>query len=577
MRLPGTARVGIFALCAGIVVFASVHYWVNTRTLVPLDIPVTLAPGHIRTGDFKINVEAYLSVQIGFPNGSTADCRERRSLRTRRLTSIGGQAVSAPGWEGSTEDGVTEGTYLGTFLSKPGHYNLDIEVLSVTPYPGPCLPRLDIVASYYDFNKWDSIQVFSFWLSAFCEVLGMSMLFVFARTHFRKNPLEEVRLRIFNTDAPILPVPAVAPRPERSFSLLLIFGIFGVVVGVVSFAATRHWYDSQHFVVVDKPVSLGPGHIKTGNFQIQIKGSYDISIESELPYFSYNCLLYQVLKTRWVVRQGGRVIAHLESAGYEWEEPGAPITGTNLFSFDADPGTYNLDVEQLADGRCLDAGKPRIRVFLSGGDRAEYDDLNARLELVALLSFSVGLIFLFAYCFARLRLGPHLFPLTPALSERKPAWGITGLQLRRFPPQSVWSMNPVKNLPTVALVCSLTWFIWLVPMWIIYAAGQTRIGSRGLLVSIPRKRVPVSANPVGLTAPLIRIDSMRRVYLNYKQTTREDLPKKLEQELRSLPTPVVYFDADSDIPFMDAAWALDIIQGLGAKTILITPGSKAQK
>lgn len=577
MRLPGTARVGIFALCLGIAVFTSVHYWVNTRTLVPLDIPVTLAPGHIQTGDFKINVEAYLSVQVRFPNGSSAGCRERSVLRTRRLTSIGGQPVSAPGWQGATETGVTEGTYLGTFLSKPGHYNLDIEVLSVTPYRGPCLPRLDMVASYYDFNKWEDIQSFSFSFSMFCELLGISMLFVFATTHFKKVPLEEVRLRIFNTDAPIVPGPTLAPGPERSFPLLLIFGIFGVVAGVALFAATRHWYNSQHFVVVDQPISLGPGHIKTGNFQIQIKGSYDISIESELPYFSYNCLQYQVLKTRWVVRQDGRVIAHLESAKYEWEEPGAPIAGASLFGFDAEPGIYNLDVEQLSDGRCLDAGKPRIRVVLSAGDRAEYDDLNTWPELAALLSFGVGLTLLLAYRLARLRRQPRVSPLSPSWPEQKPAWGITSLRFRQSPVQSAWSMNPVKNLPTIALACSLTWFVWFVPMWIVYAAGQTRIGGLGLLVSIPRKGIPTRASAAGLTAPLVRIDSKRRVYLNYKQTSREDLPKELEQELRSLPTPVVHFDADSDILFMDAAWALDIIQGLGAKAILITPDSKAEK
>src|ERR1700688_1296843 len=101
MRLHGTARVGILALLVGILVFVSVHYWVNTRTLVPLDIPVTLAPGHIRTGDFQINVEAYLSVQVRFPNCS-ADSNEHERLRTRRLTSVGGQAVSAPGSMGAT-------------------------------------------------------------------------------------------------------------------------------------------------------------------------------------------------------------------------------------------------------------------------------------------------------------------------------------------------------------------------------------------------------------------------------------------------------------------------------------------
>jgi biopolymer transport protein ExbD len=136
-------------------------------------------------------------------------------------------------------------------------------------------------------------------------------------------------------------------------------------------------------------------------------------------------------------------------------------------------------------------------------------------------------------------------------------------------------MNPVKNLPTVALICSLTSFVWLAPVWILYAAGH--YASRGLFVSIPRKGVPVIANPGGLTAPLIRIDSMRRVYLNYRQTSWEELPKDLEGALRGLPAQAVYFDADNDILFMDAARALDTIQGLGARAILVTQGSKAEK
>jgi hypothetical protein len=149
------------------VVFVSVYFWVNTRTLVPLDIPVTLAPDHLRTGDFKVNVEAYLSVQFRFPNCS-ADSNEHERLRTRRLTSVGGQAVSAPG---STNGEIPEGPYLGTFLSKPGRYNLDIEVLSETRYLDFCAPRLQIGASYHDFNEWDGVQDFSLWFSAFCELL----------------------------------------------------------------------------------------------------------------------------------------------------------------------------------------------------------------------------------------------------------------------------------------------------------------------------------------------------------------------------------------------------------------------
>ncbi len=135
-------------------------------------------------------------------------------------------------------------------------------------------------------------------------------------------------------------------------------------------------------------------------------------------------------------------------------------------------------------------------------------------------------------------------------------------------------MNPVMNLPTIALVCTLTWFIWLVPTWLVSATGQR--SSQGLLVSLPWKGVPAVATASGLTAPLVRIDAKRHLYMNYKQTTWEELPEGLEQALLGLPVRVVYFEGDSDIPFMDAARAIDVIQGLGAKAILMTPLSKAE-
>jgi len=230
--------------------------------------------------------------------------------------------------------------------------------------------------------------------------------------------------------------------------------------------ATVHWYDTRHFVLVDKPVSLRPGHIKTGEFTASLKGTYGIAFDTDVPYI-YGCPQYLVLKTHWVVTRDGRVTAHREPGGYEWEEPGAPIEDPDLGSFDAEPGTYNLDVEQLSDGRCLDVGKPRLRVYLSGWDRTEYDDLNAKLQLFSFLSIARGLAFLFAHRFAMLREGPRPLLIAPSLSEQKPTWGITGLRYRRFPVRRGWAVNPLMNLPTIALVGSLTWLTWLVPIWVV--------------------------------------------------------------------------------------------------------------
>lgn len=573
MRLPGTVLVGIFALFLGILVYVPVYYWVNTRTLTPVDVPVSFASSHIRTGDFRINVESYFSVQIRFPYSGGSECRYADSLRTRQLTSIGGQAISAPGVPAGANGGVTNGTYLGSFRGKPGHYNLDIEVLSRTQEFDRCQPRLLIEASPYDFNQWDAILSAAFSFCVFCELLGVTILLVFATTRFRAGSLEEVRLRILDSDAPAGPVPPANLEPRRSFPLLLVFGIFGVAAGIVVFAATKHWYDARGFVLVEMPVSLGRGHIKTGDFTTNLKGTYDIAFDTQVPSIA-GCLQYAVLKTRWAVTQNGRIVAHRERGGYYWKEPDAPIEGMNLYNFDAEPGTYDLDVEILSDGSCLNIGKPRLRVYLSDSDRIEYDELNTRLQLVSLLSVGMGFAFLFAYRFARLRQQTHALPLSAASLEQKPMWGVTGLRYRRFPASRAWAMNPVLNIPTLALVCSLTWFTWLMPAWIVYAGVQR--SSCGLSVSLPRKEVPTVAIAPGLTAPLVKIESRGRAYLNYKETSWERLAADLDEALRGLPIRVVYVDGDRDILFMEVVRAIDIIQGSGARAILITPGSKAK-
>jgi hypothetical protein len=133
MRLPAAALIGRCANVFGILVFVLAGYWVSQRTLVPVDLPVSLAPGHIRTGEFKINLEAYFSVQVSSSYNRTPECRYADNLRTRRLTSIASQAVQFPG------NGVAvAGPYLGAFSGKPGRYTLDIEVLSATEDPDRC-------------------------------------------------------------------------------------------------------------------------------------------------------------------------------------------------------------------------------------------------------------------------------------------------------------------------------------------------------------------------------------------------------------------------------------------------------
>jgi biopolymer transport protein ExbD len=62
-----------------------------------------------------------------------------------------------------------------------------------------------------------------------------------------------------------------------------------------------------------------------------------------------------------------------------------------------------------------------------------------------------------------------------------------------------------------------------------------------------------------------------KYYLNGKPVAREELGPKLREELSHRVVWTVYFEADNDNLNMDAIYAMDTIQGLGANILWITP------
>jgi hypothetical protein len=62
-----------------------------------------------------------------------------------------------------------------------------------------------------------------------------------------------------------------------------------------------------------------------------------------------------------------------------------------------------------------------------------------------------------------------------------------------------------------------------------------------------------------------------RYYINGQAVPREDLSARLRQELGHRAVWTVYFEADFDTLNMDAIYAMDTIQGLGANLVWITP------
>jgi hypothetical protein len=64
MPLPRTKLVGITFVVAGFALYGAWTIWLSTRTERPVDIPISMEMGHIRTPEFKINLNALYLIEI---------------------------------------------------------------------------------------------------------------------------------------------------------------------------------------------------------------------------------------------------------------------------------------------------------------------------------------------------------------------------------------------------------------------------------------------------------------------------------------------------------------------------------
>ena len=72
---------------------------------------------------------------------------------------------------------------------------------------------------------------------------------------------------------------------------------------------------------------------------------------------------------------------------------------------------------------------------------------------------------------------------------------------------------------------------------------------------------------------VLRIDAKNRWFLDGEPVTPGDLPGALKKSLSRRPDWFVYLEADPGLDFRVPALAMDMIQGLHAKVILVTPGA----
>jgi biopolymer transport protein ExbD len=344
-----------------------------------------------------------------------------------------------------------------------------------------------------------------------------------------------------------------SPKPAgMGFGMPLWIGITLILLGLITYGSIQHWMTTRIFVPVDMPVSLAPGHIKTGAFSINLRDGYSIWIDLDHNVqWDANCNAHSSLQTRWVLRTAGRVVE-------EWESP--VLFGTYLEGFFAERGTYELDVEVTSDASCLNPAHPRLRVNTS---KRAYSEKFSLLLWLSVMFVGVGFALLVLFGIGRTGKQPiHAESDGSRSVVQYFQWA------QRLPLEPA-----VSGLPSFGLVCALV-LSWLVMFHILfYELGRPH--SKGIMVSLMRHVPPAEvserwAEPMVLRVQSAGPDLATRLYLNSKPLSWEELNSGLKAELSQRSVWVVYVEVDSNLPWQDALSAIDAARGLHATIVLLT-------
>jgi hypothetical protein len=199
MRTTVSTRLGICAILFAAVVFAGGTFWVETRTLNLVDMPVSLSKGRFMTGTFAINVYASYWIAMDLPHDIAPDCRID-SLRWRRVSHLEELPVhNQLGGGARTGKDVVAGPIFDSFDGKPGRYNIEFEILSADGCLNAGKPRLIILASPSDFAKWENRYAWVCLISFPVGGVGLALLFIGMKSSSRQKAADNQSLSTLGT------------------------------------------------------------------------------------------------------------------------------------------------------------------------------------------------------------------------------------------------------------------------------------------------------------------------------------------------------------------------------------------
>jgi biopolymer transport protein ExbD len=125
--------------------------------------------------------------------------------------------------------------------------------------------------------------------------------------------------------------------------------------------------------------------------------------------------------------------------------------------------------------------------------------------------------------------------------------------------------------PQFSLICGSILFVVMICFMILQP--RTPQGLYLKLAGPPKAELEKHAWPATLS---VYVDECEQFHVNGELIKREDLATGLQKKLARQASWTVYFEASNDALFMDAAYAMDTIKGLGANVIWITPAMREE-
>lgn len=334
-----------------------------------------------------------------------------------------------------------------------------------------------------------------------------------------------------------------------------------MLLAVVVFSISAYWMGTRTFEPIDMSIRLDQGKVQTDIFKINLRGTFYINVQLDYSiddYYEDRCNFENLFGSQWkLYRQIAEEPKNAQLV-VSWEDNGKQ--SSHVGDFAVDPGNYQLEWQGPAGAACLNARHPRLNVWT---DRSGYETAFDFVLLASWLLVWVGSGTILRAIVVWLSevLGnsyaPRLFPDIAITS-------VFRMRRQRLPPL-------MRDFPNFGLVYGFILWVLIFVFMILQPRTPT-----GLSVDFMRERTVIVENNPWAETMAVYVDAKRGFFLNGKHVAREELRSKLEEELLRRGVWVVYFEADDNCLYMDAVYAMDTIQGLGAKAIWITPKTREE-